>query len=106
MNNEQTQSNQPHVLPLSTYFGVFAALMALLALTIGASYLQLGTGLNTIIAMVIALAKATLVVLFFMHARYGSKLVWLWAGIGFLWLVIMFVITLAEYATRTQVTGW
>ena len=97
---------QGHVVPIPVYLGTFAALMVLLVLTLAVAPLRLGTAVNTAIAMSIAVAKATLVVLYFMHVRYSSKLVWLWAGIGFLWLVILFVITMSDYLTRFTIQGW
>ncbi len=88
-----------HVVPKSTYFIVAACLGALLALTLVAAELDLGM-LNTPLAVAIAMAKAVLIVLFFMHVRYGSPLLRVFAAGGFLWLVILFVLTLSDYLTR------
>jgi cytochrome c oxidase subunit IV len=90
-----------HVVPLSVYFKVFAALMVLLVLTLAAAAVDLGP-LNLPIAMTIAIIKAVLIILYFMHVRYSSQLVWVFAGSAFVWLVIMFVLTMADYGTR----GW
>ncbi len=95
----------PHVLPLRVYFGVFGALMGLTALTTWIAYQDLGA-LNTTVAMLIAGTKTTLVILYFMHVRYSSRLVWILAGSGFVWLVIFFVLTLQDYLTRIPVPGW
>jgi cytochrome c oxidase subunit 4 len=78
-----------------------AALLAFLALTIAGAYVNLGP-LNTIVAMGIALAKAALIGLFFMHLRYSKPVFWVFAGAGVFWLVIMFALALDDYLTR----GW
>jgi len=90
-----------HVVPISTYLKVFWALMALLILTLIAASFPLGA-LNLPIAMVIAVVKALLVILFFMHVKYSSPLVKLTAASGVSWLLILFVLTLADYVSR----GW
>jgi len=87
------------VVPTKTYLAIFVALMALLAITVGVAYVDLG-GLNLAVAMGIAIAKAALIVSFFMHLRYGRKLTWVFAGAGFFWLAIMLVLTMGDYATR------
>ena len=61
-----------HVSPLSTYLSIFAALMVLSAITVGAAFVNLGS-LNPIVAMAIAVLKATLVILFFMHVKYEAN---------------------------------
>ncbi len=76
------------------------ALLAFLALTIGAAYVDLGP-LNTPVAMLISLAKGALIVLFFMHLRYSRALVCLFAAAGFFWLGIMFVLAMSDYLTRS-----
>jgi cytochrome c oxidase subunit 4 len=57
--------------------------------------------LNVIIALTIACVKATLVVLYFMHVRYSSKLVWLIFASAVFWLAILFALTFADYWTRS-----
>jgi cytochrome c oxidase subunit 4 len=57
---------------------------------------------NAIVALSIAVFKATLVVLYFMHVRYSSKLTWVFVGAGLVWLIILFSFTLSDYMTR----GW
>ncbi len=83
------------------YFINGLALLAFLALTIGAAYINLGP-LNTIVAMSISAAKAALIILFFMHMRYGKPLMWLFVGAGFFWLGIMLVLAMSDYLSR----GW
>ena len=77
------------------------ALLALLGLTIAAAYVNLGP-FNTVAAMSIALAKAVLILLFFMHLRDSKPIIWVFAGAGFFWLGIMFALALSDYLTR----GW
>ncbi len=92
-----------HVASRSSYFAVFGALMALTALTVGVALVDLGV-LNPIVAMTIAVIKATLVLLFFMHLRYGPRLNWLVAGASLFWLAILFSLLLGDYATRVAIT--
>ena len=89
----------PHVVPKSIYFMVAACLGVLLVVTVFAAQIDLGPW-NTLVAMSIALAKATLIVLYFMHVRYGAPLLRVFAAGGFLWLVIMFILLLPDYLTR------
>lgn len=90
---------KPHVLPLRVYFAVFAALMAGTALTVWVAYLDLGI-MNTFVAMTIAITKAALVVLYFMHVRYSDKIIWVFASAGFVWLLVLFSLTLMDPMTR------
>ena len=87
------------IVPTKTYYRVGAALFVLFVLTLGAAYVDLGD-LNIYVAMTIAIVKATLVVLYFMHVRYNSKITWIFAGAGFVWLVILFALTMADYHSR------
>ena len=82
-----------------TYWINGAALLGLLALTISAAYLNLGP-FNTVLAMLVSLAKAALIALFFMHLRYSKSLMWIFAGAGVFWLGIMLVLALGDYMTR------
>src|SRR5581483_4692823 len=82
-----------------TYVLVWVALMIFLLLTWGLAQLNLGLA-NTIAAMFIAIAKMLLVILFFMHVRYNSKLTWIFAGAGFVWFLIMVTLTMNDYMTR------
>jgi cytochrome c oxidase subunit 4 len=81
------------------YVAVFLVLLALTTLTIGVSYLDLGP-FGTPVALLIAAAKATLVILFFMHLRDAPALLWLAAGGGFFWLAILIALTMSDVATR------
>lgn len=90
-----------HISPKSTYFTIFGALMVCTILTVMAAFINLGD-LNFPIALTIAIFKATLVVLFFMHVKYGSKLTKLVVGTAFFFLGIMLTLTLSDYLSR----GW
>jgi len=94
-----------HVLPLRVYFQVFGALLALTGVTTWIAYQDLGV-LNTPVAIGIASVKTLLVILFFMHVRYSSRLVMVVAASGFVWLLIFFALTLQDYVTRTAVPAW
>ena len=82
------------------YWQVFAILMILLFLTVFVAYQHIDPWWAIIVAMTIAIIKAVLVVLYFMHVRYNSKLTWLFVISGFFWLLIMIGITLTDYKTR------
>lgn len=86
---------------LSAYFGVFAALMIFTTLTVWAAFQHLGAW-NTPIALGIAVTKAVLVALIFMHLRYSPRLTSLVVAASVLWLAILIVITISDYLTR----GW
>jgi cytochrome c oxidase subunit 4 len=83
------------------YVGVFAALLVLTGLTVGAASLDLGPW-NTPVALAIALAKGLLVVLFFMHVKYSPRIIWIVVAAGFFWLVHLTAGTVADYVSR----GW
>jgi len=97
MSNEHTP--HIHITPLSTYIFVFLALAAGTLLTWYASTIDLGN-LNTPIALLIACTKATLVILFFMHALHSTRLTWVIIIGSFLWLGTLFVLTFSDYLTR------
>jgi cytochrome c oxidase subunit 4 len=87
------------VIPQSTYYCVFAALIALTLLTVGLSFLDLGPW-HTVVGLGIGVAKALLVALFFMHLLYGPRVNWLALGAGLFWLGILIALTLSDYLTR------
>jgi cytochrome c oxidase subunit 4 len=89
----------PHIVPKSVYFKVAACLAVLLVVTVLAAEFDLGYA-NTPIALAIAITKAALIVLFFMHVRYAPPLVRVFATSGLLWVAIMFALTLADVLTR------
>ena len=90
-----------HVSPKTTYYSIFGALMVLTAITVSVAFINLGP-LNFPVALGIAILKATLVILFFMHVKYSSRLTQLICGTAFFFLVILFGLTLSDYMSR----GW
>jgi len=90
-----------HIVPLKVYFAVFFALMVLTFITIQVAFVDLGI-FNTVAAIAIACIKASLVVLYFMHARYGTRLVWVVVATAAAWFVILIALTMGDYASR----GW
>jgi cytochrome c oxidase subunit 4 len=90
-----------HVVPTRTYYLIFGALLFLTYLTVQISFFDLGS-LNTIAALAIAALKATLVVLFFMHVKYSTRLTKLAVVGGLYWMLILLSLTLSDYLTR----GW
>jgi cytochrome c oxidase subunit 4 len=96
-----------HVASRSVYYATFAALLILLLLTLLAARFDLGR-LSLAVAMLIAVVKAALIVVYFMHVRHGSSLVRAFAAAGFLWLAILLTLAMADYLTRdaaTETTG-
>ena len=93
-----------HVAPKSMYYGVFGALIVGTALTVLVAFYDLGP-LNNIVMLLIASVKALLVILFFMHVRWSTRLTWVVAASGFVWLIIMFGLTMTDYLTRGWVEG-
>jgi cytochrome c oxidase subunit 4 len=88
------------IVPKKTYVVVWAVLMCLTALTAGISLINLRQW-STVVALVIAAAKAFLVVAFFMHLRYEKqKMIWVWAAVSAVWLTILLILTMNDYVTR------
>lgn len=90
-----------HVVPVKVYLAIFFSLMFFTALTVWVAFIDLGL-LNAFVALTIACIKATLVVLYFMHVRYSSRLTWVFAASGFIWLVFLLVFVVGDVFTR----GW
>ncbi len=96
-----TENSRPHVVPVKVYGIVFGILLLMTATTTAVSGLDLGPW-NTVVALAIAVFKATLVVLFFMHMKYSPRLMGTVLIGGLFWLCILIVLTLSDFATR----GW
>jgi cytochrome c oxidase subunit 4 len=88
-----------HVIPKRTYLAVFAGLIILTITTTLVATIDLGP-LNTVVALVIAMCKASLVALFFMHLRWSSRLMHIVAAATLLWLALLIGLTLSDYRTR------
>jgi cytochrome c oxidase subunit 4 len=86
---------------LRTYLNVFMVLVLFTIATYNAAYVNFGShALNIFIAIAIAMTKAALVILFFMHVRYSSRLVWIFVTVGFFWLALLIVGTLHDIVSR------
>lgn len=83
------------------YVKTFGALLGLLVLTVGLALVNLGP-FNLPVALAVAICKALLIMWIFMHVSISNPLIWLVAGGGFIWLLILLGLTLADYASR----GW
>lgn len=94
--------NGHHVTSIGLYVGVFFALLVLTAATVIVANFDLGWA-NDVVALSIAVTKALLVLIFFMHLRYSTRLTVLTALAGFFWLGILLVLTLNDYFTRGSV---
>jgi cytochrome c oxidase subunit IV len=90
-----------HIVSPKVYLVIFASLMLGTYITVKAAFVDLGQW-NIVIALGIATIKATLVVLYFMHARYSPKRTQLVIVCSIFWLAIMLALTLSDYTTRTQ----
>src|SRR5918912_4133167 len=88
-----------HIVPRKTYFAVFAALLACTALTVFVATIPFGR-MNDVVAMTVAVTKMMLVLLFFMHVRYSSRLIWVIVASMFFWLLILLSLTLTDYTSR------
>jgi cytochrome c oxidase subunit IV len=90
-----------HIVSRTVYFVIFGALIVLTAITYLVARIDFGNeAVNTVVALAIAVTKATLVILFFMHVRYGSRLLMIVVVSGFFWLGIMLALTLSDYRSR------
>jgi cytochrome c oxidase subunit 4 len=89
-----------HKVSVATYLMVFATLIVLTGLTVYAANQDLGR-MNAAVALTIATTKATLVVLFFMHVKYGSRLTQLFVVAGVIWLGILIFITMSDFVSRS-----
>lgn len=94
-----------HIVPLRIYVTIFLALLVGTGLTVWAGVHDFPGPLNVIIALTIAVIKATLVVLYFMHVRYSSRLIWVVFTSALFWLGILFALTLSDYWTRGWLNG-
>ena len=100
---EHTEEHQEHM-NIPKYVGIFGILVVGTILTYVTAQYDLDwifPGANTLLALIIAFFKMTAVVLFFMHVKWQSKLIWLTALAGFFWLAIMFAFTMQDYLTRS-----
>ena len=90
-----------HIISVRTYLIVYVALMVLLVATVGASMLPLG-GLHLPVAMTIAVIKAVMILLIFMHVYYSTALTKIVSVAALLWAALLILILVADYFSR----GW
>ncbi|HEY2585376.1 MAG TPA: cytochrome C oxidase subunit IV family protein [Tepidisphaeraceae bacterium] len=121
---EHPREEHDHVVSPTIYIAVLLTLMALLGLTLVAAFIDLDEHMARImtgwtgrphapeamywnmgVALLIAITKAGLIILFFMHIKYGSRLAWAFAAAGFVWLGILLTLTLADYLSRNYPPG-
>src|SRR5471030_2016398 len=105
-NSAEHHAHEHHIVPTSTYFKTLLLLVFFMASTVWIAGYNLpkigpvsGTVVNQVVALAIALAKAYLVVTIFMGVKFGTKLIKLWASLGFIWVLMIFTI-LGGYTTR------
>jgi cytochrome c oxidase subunit 4 len=100
---EHTEAHEEHI-GIPGYLGVFGILVVGTILTYFVATIDLDRifpGANTLVALLIAFTKMTFVILFFMHVRWQSRLIWLSAVAGFFWMAIMFAYVMQDYLTRS-----
>lgn len=101
---EHTEAHKEHI-GIPGYLTVFGILVVGTILTYVVALQDLDgilfPGANTLVALLIAFTKMSFVVLYFMHVRWQSKLIWLSAVAGFFWMAIMFAYTMQDYLTRS-----
>jgi cytochrome c oxidase subunit 4 len=88
-----------HIVPTKVYYGVFLALMVFTYVTYKIAYIDLG-GYNIVVALAIAIIKATLVILFFMHVKYSTTLTKAVVASGFFFFLILVFFTMSDLLTR------
>jgi cytochrome c oxidase subunit 4 len=82
------------------YLVIFLTLAFFTCATWAIAFVDLGI-FNPIVALAIACTKAVLVILFFMHVRYSSRLTMITVSAGFFWLLILITLSLSDYLSRT-----
>ena len=88
-----------HIVPTRVYYSIFAVLMLCTLATVLIAFVDLGR-LNTVAALTIAVFKAVLVILYFMHVKYSTRLTWAVVVGSVFWLGILLVLTMSDYLTR------
>jgi cytochrome c oxidase subunit 4 len=98
-NEQDVHDTLNHIVPPSIYIAIGSALLVLTGVTVAVSFVDLGV-FNAVVALFIACLKATLVILFFMHVKYSSKLTKLTVFSGLFLFLVLIGLTLADYMTR------
>lgn len=99
LNVQNPEHVEHHIVTPLQYSFVFLTLLVFTGITVGAAYVELGV-LNPVVALGIASFKAVIVILFFMHVKYQSRLVKLTVSAGFFTFVVLITMTLTDYISR------
>lgn len=92
--------SEHHIVPPKTYVSVLGGLIVLMLATIFAAKVHIGTVENLLLALFIAGCKMSLIVAFFMHVKYSSRMTRIFAGAGFFWMILFFVLLFCDYMGR------
>jgi cytochrome c oxidase subunit IV len=98
-NEQDVHDSLNHVVSPVIYIVVATILLIMTAVTAAVSFVDLGT-FNAVVALFIACFKASIVVLFFMHVKYSSKLTKLTLFSGLFLFCVLIALTLSDYTTR------
>ena len=93
------EHSEHHIVTPLQYSMVFGTLLVFTGITVGAAYVELGV-LNPVVALAIACTKAVIVILFFMHVKYQSKLIKMTVAAGFFTFIVLITMTLSDYMSR------
>ncbi len=91
------------VISVRAYLFIWFSLILLTVTTTGVAFVDLGAEWNSVAALIIAVAKAALVLIYFMNLRYSGRLTWVFAGAGVFWLLLLVGGTLDDVMTRQRI---
>ncbi|MDJ0522583.1 MAG: cytochrome C oxidase subunit IV family protein [Planctomycetota bacterium] len=97
--NDHAHEHEVHITPYKVYIGVWAALIVLTGVTVGAALVDMKQ-MTIFVALFIACAKSLLVILYFMHIAYESRVFWWFLISAFGAYIVFVVLTFADYAFR------
>ena len=100
LNVHNPEHNEHHIVTPFQYMLVFGTLLVFTGITVGAAFIDFPGPLNAIVALAIASFKACVVILFFMHVKYQSRLVKLTVASGFFTFLVLITMTLTDYMSR------
>ncbi len=98
--HDEPTHHEEHIVSPTIYLIIGATLLVFTGLTVAASLVDLPGDLNAVVALAIACIKMTLVVLFFMHVKYSSKLTKLTVAAGFITFCVLIMMTMTDYISR------
>ena len=104
LSDDQFDEHDPeaihHIVTPATYIAVYIALLVCTILTVGAAFIDL-RWFNPVLALGIACFKAVIVILFFMHVYFSSRLMKLTVAAGFFTFIVLIMMTLSDYMSRS-----